>query len=169
MWFFAGQDKIWFFLMLFGAFREKNKNKKTSIYLPQVAITKRNWSKKHFFFLSKGFLIFVLHCVRNSQVSLKLEVLKLECTLNVVLFLTFHVYRCLYLFTLLVYLQIRERFKRKVNTVFPSTNNGNSTKKSSQVNPSGVGDTWVAELQSFDEFELEKHSAWRARFNTDQA
>ena len=66
---------------------------------------------------------------------------------------------CLYLFTLLVYLQIRERFKRKVNTVFPSTNNGNSTKKSSQVNPSGVGDTWVAELQSFDEFELEKHSA----------
>ena len=97
--------------------------------------------------------------MRNSQVSLKLGVLKLECTLNVVLFLTFHVYRCLYLFTLLVYLQIRERFKRKVNTVFPSTNNGNSTKKSSQVNPSGVGDTWVAELQSFDEFELEKHSA----------
>ena len=71
MWFFAGQDKIWFFLMLFGAFREKNKNKKTSIYLPQVAITKRNWSEKHFFFLSKGFLIFVLHCVRNSQVSFK--------------------------------------------------------------------------------------------------
>nr|XP_058969314.1 adhesion G-protein coupled receptor D1-like isoform X2 [Pocillopora verrucosa] len=70
---------------------------------------------------TQGFLIFVLHCVRNSQ--------------------------------------IRERFKRKVNTVFPSTNNGNSTKKSSQVNPSGVGDTWVAELQSFDEFELEKHSA----------
>ena len=97
--------------------------------------------------------------MRNSQVSLKLEVLKLECTLNVFLFLTFHVYRCLYLFTLLVYLQIRERFKRKVNKVFPSTNNGNSTKKSSQVNPSGVGDTWVAELQSFDEFELEKHSA----------
>ena len=97
--------------------------------------------------------------MRNSQVSLKLEVLKLECTLNVVLFLTFHVYRCLYLFTLLVYLQIRERFKRKVNTVFPSTNNGNSTKKSSMVNPSVVGDTWVAELQSFDEFELEKHSA----------
>ena len=54
---------------------------------------------------------------------------------------------------------ITVNFKRKVNTVFPSTNNGNSTKKSSQVNPSGVGDTWVAELQSFDEFELEKHSA----------
>ena len=68
MWFFASQDIIWFFLMLFGAFREK---KKTSIYLPQVAITKRNWSEKHFFFLSKGFLIFVLHCVRNSQVSFK--------------------------------------------------------------------------------------------------
>ncbi|XP_066023126.1 adhesion G protein-coupled receptor E3 isoform X2 [Pocillopora verrucosa] len=70
---------------------------------------------------TQGFLIFVLHCVRNSQ--------------------------------------IRERFKRKVNTVFPSANNGNSTKKSSKVNPSGVGDTWVAELQSFDDFELEKHSA----------
>ena len=62
-------------------------------------------------------------------------------------------------FTLLVYLQIRERFKRKVNGVFPSTNNGNSAKRSSQVNPSDVGDTWVAELQSFNEFEVEKHSA----------
>ncbi|CAH3159244.1 unnamed protein product [Pocillopora meandrina] len=70
---------------------------------------------------TQGFLIFVLHCVRNSQ--------------------------------------IRERFKRKVNTVFPSTNNGNSAKRSSQVNPSDVGDTWVAELQSFNEFEEEKHSA----------
>ena len=79
--------------------------------------------------------------------------------MRVVHFLTFYVYRCRYLFTLLVYLQIRERFKRKVNTVFPSTNNGNSAKRSSQVNPSDVGDTWVAELQSFNEFEEEKHSA----------
>ncbi|XP_066022332.1 adhesion G-protein coupled receptor D1-like isoform X2 [Pocillopora verrucosa] len=70
---------------------------------------------------TQGFLIFVLHCVRNSQ--------------------------------------IRERFKRKVNRVFPSTNNGNSAKRSSQVNPSDVGDTCVAELQSFNEFEVEKHSA----------
>ena len=153
------------FYVIWGFWRKK---KNLNIFTPgRNHKTKLVW--KTFFFLSKGFLIFVLHCVRNSQVSLKLEVLKLECTLNVVLFLTFHVYRCLYLFTLLVYLQIRERFKRKVNTVFPSTNNGNSTKKSSQVNPSVVGDTWVAELQSFDEFELEKHSAWRARFNTDQA
>ena len=28
MWFFAGQDIIWFFFMLFGAFREKKKEKK---------------------------------------------------------------------------------------------------------------------------------------------
>ncbi|PFX14626.1 Polycystic kidney disease protein 1-like 2 [Stylophora pistillata] len=63
-----------------------------------------------------GFLIFVLHCLRNSQ--------------------------------------IRERFKRKVNTIVPSTNSGNSTKKSSQINPSDVGDMWVAELQSCNEFEL---------------
>ena len=79
--------------------------------------------------------------------------------MNGVLFLTFYVYNCLFLFTLLVYLKIRERFKRKMNTVFPSTNNGKSTKRSSQFNPSDVGDTWVAELQSFDEFEPEKHSA----------
>ncbi|RMX60281.1 hypothetical protein pdam_00021441, partial [Pocillopora damicornis] len=45
-----------------------------------------------------GFLIFALHCVRNSQ--------------------------------------IRERFKRKVSTVFPSATNGNSTKKNSHVNMS---------------------------------
>ena len=79
--------------------------------------------------------------------------------MRVVHFLTLYVYRCRYLFALLVYLQIRERFKRKVNRVFPSTNNGNSAKRSSQVNPSDVGDTWVAELQSFNEFEVEKHSA----------
>ncbi|XP_022807526.1 adhesion G-protein coupled receptor D1-like [Stylophora pistillata] len=65
---------------------------------------------------TQGFLIFVLHCLRNSQ--------------------------------------IRERFKRKVNTIFPSTNSGNSTKKSSQINPRDVGDMWVAELQSCNEFDL---------------
>lgn len=47
---------------------------------------------------TQGFLIFALHCVRNSQ--------------------------------------IRERFKRKVSTVFPSATNGNSTKKNSHVNMS---------------------------------
>ncbi|XP_022807522.1 adhesion G-protein coupled receptor D1-like isoform X1 [Stylophora pistillata] len=65
---------------------------------------------------TQGFLIFALHCLRNSQ--------------------------------------IRERFKRKVNTIFPSSNSGNSTKTSSQINPSDVGDMWVAELQSCNEFEL---------------
>ncbi|PFX29304.1 EGF, latrophilin and seven transmembrane domain-containing protein 1 [Stylophora pistillata] len=35
---------------------------------------------------------------------------------------------------------IREKFNRKVNTVFPSVSNGNSTKKSSQDNPSDVNE-----------------------------
>ena len=39
-----------------------------------------------------------------------------------------------FLFTLLLYRQIRERFKRKVRTVFPSATDGNSTKKNSNVN-----------------------------------
>ncbi|XP_022796722.1 adhesion G-protein coupled receptor D1-like [Stylophora pistillata] len=77
---------------------------------------------------TQGFLIFVLHCLRNSQ--------------------------------------IRERFKRKANTIFPSTNSGNSTKKNLQINPSDVGDMWVAELQSCNEFELsEKPSTLKNRFN----
>ncbi|XP_022808010.1 adhesion G-protein coupled receptor D1-like [Stylophora pistillata] len=48
--------------------------------------------------------------------------------------------------------QIRERFKRKVNTIFPSTaDHGNSIKKSTQINPSGASDMWAVELQSFNE------------------
>ena len=65
----TSKDIIWFFFCYLGLLEKKNK--KNSIYLPQVEIGKRNWSEKHFFFLSKGFLIFVLHCVRNSQVSFK--------------------------------------------------------------------------------------------------
>ena len=39
-----------------------------------------------------------------------------------------------FLFTLLVYRQIRERFKRKVRTLFSSATDGNSTKKNLNVN-----------------------------------
>ncbi|PFX13493.1 putative G-protein coupled receptor 133 [Stylophora pistillata] len=60
---------------------------------------------------TQGFLIFVFHCVRDSQ--------------------------------------IRERLKRKMNTIFPFTDNGRSAKKNSQVNPSDVGNAWAVELQSF--------------------
>ena len=56
-------------------------------------------------------------------------------------------------FVLFVYLQIRERLKRKRNMVFSSSIENNSTRKSSQVNPSEVGDVWAVELQSCAEFE----------------
>ena len=69
MWFFASQDIIWFFFMLFGAFREKKKKKPQYIY-PRSQ-SQNEIGLKNIFFLSKGFLIFVLHCVRNSQVSFK--------------------------------------------------------------------------------------------------
>ncbi|PFX13359.1 putative G-protein coupled receptor 133 [Stylophora pistillata] len=62
---------------------------------------------------SQGFLIFALHCARNSQ--------------------------------------IRERFKRKVSTVFPLTKNGNSTRKSSQVSLSDIGGVKAVKLQSYNE------------------
>ena len=58
---------------------------------------------------------------------------------------------------LLVYLQIKERFKGKMNIVFPSSIKNNSTSKSSQVNPSEVGDVWAVEMQSCAEFELKSH------------
>ncbi|XP_022784545.1 adhesion G protein-coupled receptor L4-like [Stylophora pistillata] len=67
---------------------------------------------------TQGFLIFILHCARNSQ--------------------------------------IREKFNRKVNTVFPSVSNGNSTKKSSQDNPSDVNEVRVVKLQSCNEFDQKK-------------
>ena len=56
---------------------------------------------------------------------------------------------CFLLFNLFLYLQIKERFNRKVNTVFPSVNKGNSTKKSSQANLSDVGDARVVEMVSY--------------------
>ena len=47
MWFFASQDIIWFFFMLFGAFREKKKN--LNIFTPgRNHKTKLVW--KTFFF-----------------------------------------------------------------------------------------------------------------------
>lgn len=102
----------------------------TSEILEESIIKKKDWSWKPVFLL-KGFLIFALHCVRNSQVSF---IRKKDCVeqkfqnlawIWVPFFVTF-----------LVYLQIRERFKRKVSTVFPSATNGNSTKKNSHVNMS---------------------------------
>ncbi|KAJ7361933.1 hypothetical protein OS493_014580 [Desmophyllum pertusum] len=50
---------------------------------------------------TQGFLIFLLHCVRHSQ--------------------------------------IRERFKARINRIFPAANNGISAKRTSQVNQSDVG------------------------------
>ena len=58
---------------------------------------------------------------------------------------------------LLVYLQIREGFEGKMNIVFPSSIRNNFTSKSSQVNPSEVGDVWAVEMQSCAEFELKSH------------
>ncbi|XP_066022823.1 adhesion G protein-coupled receptor L4-like [Pocillopora verrucosa] len=68
---------------------------------------------------AQGFLIFALHCMRNTQ--------------------------------------IKERFKRKMNIVFPSSIKNNCSRKSSRVNPSEVGDIWAVELQSFAKFESKSH------------
>ena len=58
---------------------------------------------------------------------------------------------------LLVYLQIREHLKRKMNAVFKSSNEDNSTRKSPQVNSSEVGDVRAVELQSRSNFEPKLH------------
>ena len=51
-----------------------------------------------------------------------------------------------------VYLQIRERLKRKMNIVFPfAADHGNSAKKNSQVNPIDAGEVCAVKLQSFKE------------------
>ncbi|XP_022796764.1 latrophilin-like protein LAT-2 [Stylophora pistillata] len=68
---------------------------------------------------TQGFLIFFLHCLRNTQ--------------------------------------IREHLKRKMNAVFKSSNEDNSTRKSPQVNSSEVGDVRAVELQSRSNFEPKLH------------
>ncbi|CAH3160104.1 unnamed protein product [Pocillopora meandrina] len=60
---------------------------------------------------TQGFLIFALHCLRNSQ--------------------------------------IRERLKKKMNTIFPAT--VDHGKKTSKIDPNDAGDMWAVELQSFNE------------------
>ena len=57
----------------------------------------------------------------------------------------------------LVYLQIREKFKKKMNIVFPSPIKNNSARKSSHVNASEVGDVRAVELHSCAELESKLH------------
>ena len=49
-----------------------------------------------------------------------------------------------------VHLQIRERFKRRMNTISPYAVDGNFTKKGSHVNLGDAGNVWTVELQSFN-------------------
>ncbi|KAL9963232.1 hypothetical protein ACROYT_G032411 [Oculina patagonica] len=53
-----------------------------------------------------------------------------------------------YIFTILNTAQIKDRFKRRINAIFPSADNGNSARKSSQVNPSDIGTGKRIEVQS---------------------
>nr|XP_058945459.1 adhesion G-protein coupled receptor G2-like [Pocillopora verrucosa] len=46
--------------------------------------------------------------------------------------------------------QIRERLKRRMNAIFPSSEVGNSARKSSRVNASDAGKIRAVEMQSFD-------------------
>lgn len=50
MWFFASQDIIWFFLMLFGAFREKKKKKKKPQYIYPRSQSQNEIGLKNIFF-----------------------------------------------------------------------------------------------------------------------
>nr|XP_058942068.1 adhesion G-protein coupled receptor D1-like [Pocillopora verrucosa] len=46
--------------------------------------------------------------------------------------------------------QIRDRLKRRMNVIFPSSEVGNSARKSSRVNASNAGKIQAVEMQSFD-------------------
>ena len=50
----------------------------------------------------------------------------------------------------IVHLQIRERLKRRMNAIFPSSEVGNSARKNSRVNASDAGKIQAVEMQSFD-------------------
>ncbi|KAL9963237.1 hypothetical protein ACROYT_G032416 [Oculina patagonica] len=52
-----------------------------------------------------------------------------------------------YIFTILNSIQIRERFKRRVTTVFPATTDGKSAKKTSRVYQSDVDGGEIIEVQ----------------------
>lgn len=49
---------------------------------------------------------------------------------------------------------MRERFKRRVNTIFPVANDGKATKKTSQVDQSDVGVMKIIEVQPSSVIEL---------------
>ena len=50
----------------------------------------------------------------------------------------------------IVHLQIKERLKRRMKAIFPSSEVGNSARKSSRVNASDAGKIRAVEMQSFD-------------------
>ena len=125
------------------------------IWLVCLHIVKSNDPK--IMFLLQGFLIFALHCMRNTQVrkNIKPIINTISSIFNVsinilvlVLRTIFHVAR----------LSADQRAIQKKNECcfLPSIKN-NSTRKSSQVNPSGAGDVWAVELQSCAEFESKSH------------
>ena len=109
------------------------------------------------------FLIFALHCAPNSQVSFFMKK-KNSCWVRIWK-------SCLniwapFLLTLLLYRQIRERFKRKVRTVFPSATYGNSTKKNSNVNLVNFCDVNAVKLKLCNEFELKKKKKKKKKTHT---
>ncbi|XP_066029464.1 adhesion G-protein coupled receptor D1-like [Pocillopora verrucosa] len=81
---------------------------------------------------TQGVLIFILHCMRNSQIRErlrgKIKILKIG--------------------------QIRARMKVRMNAVSPSPNNRNSTKKNVKMNPTDGGAVWATKLHPFSEYEL---------------
>ncbi|XP_027040095.1 adhesion G-protein coupled receptor D1-like [Pocillopora damicornis] len=76
---------------------------------------------------TQGVLIFILHCMRNSQIRErlrgKIKILKIG--------------------------QIRARMKVRMNAVSPSPNNRNSTKKNVKMNPADGGAVWATKLHPF--------------------
>lgn len=60
-------------------------------------------------------------------------------------------------FCFFINLQFRERFKRKLNGIFPAVIDANPTRKTSKVNPSDVGVVGIIEVRPCsDVFELKE-------------
>ena len=107
-------------------------------------------------FVLQGFLIFALHCMRNTQVRKNIKLIinsissssYVKINIRGVLRTIFHV----------APLPIDQRgIQKKDEHRFFIFHKENYRMKSSQVSPSKVGDVWAAELQACAEFESKLH------------
>ena len=106
-------------------------------------------------FILQGFLIFALHCVRNTQVRKKIELIINFISSSFRVSINMRVLRTIFRVARLSADQraIQKKDEHRFSIFFKEQPH----KEEPQVNPNEVGDVWAIELQSCAEFESKSH------------